>query len=372
MRAFSYASRVTAPVSPTALPAGFVLNGRYEVLRPLGNGANGYVYEVADHNTGQVSALKIIVTAHPSTVWDEARVLAGLDGEFILPIRNADLASGLPFLVTPVAERGNTADAIKNAATVGLPVDLAGRWTQQACRGLSRVHDRGLLHNDVKPDNIFVGEKGEALLGDLGLACLRDSTGMGHFAGTPATMAPEVAVAGISMMAGGPPLRPTTIASDVYSLGATLYWFLSGIPPHFDNRGPLETMQLVAAGPPPDLRDAAPHVPLGLGEIVAKAMHRDPVQRYRNPADLDAALGGRSRQRRQWARQRPHPAHEACFLGDGHGQAIELCAVPTGLRHQHQILSHYAGSHRAIKPWPLVPTPRSLPRALRSRMRELS
>jgi serine/threonine protein kinase len=359
---------MTGPVAPNALPVGFILNNRYEVLAPLGGGANGAVYEVRDHNTGQISALKLLLTFNPTAPWEEAHILTGLEGEFILPVRNADVANGLPFLVTPVASHGTLADKIVTG--VGVSTNDAVRWVRQATQGIARIHDLGLLHNDIKPDNIFLDADGDALVGDLGLASLRDIHGHGPFAGTPSTMAPEVATIGATVPQADWQLhRPTSAASDIYSLGATLYWLLAGHPPHHDPTGGIATMASVAAGPPPDLFDIAPHIPQGLRDIVHKAMSRNPADRYPIPAAFDAALGSRTRQVRTWSRIPPHPGHVTCFTGTGNSSGLAVCAVRTGPRSRHQIQIRHVASGRRVAPWPTVPAA-GLSRALRATFRK--
>lgn len=357
--------------SPTALPAGFLINGRYEVLDKLGQGANGAVYRVQDHTQNMVVALKLLLVVNPLTAWAEAHVLTGLRGQYVLPILNADLASGAPFIVTEVARHGSAADALQ--AGVGVDIDRAVRWVQQACRGTARVHDVGLLHTDIKPENLFIDDHGDALVGDLGLACLRDANGRGHFTGTPPTMAPEVASIVVTLPQSQWPLqRPMSVASDVYSLGATLYWLVTGRPP-FEGPDAVACMTAVAAGPPPPIRDLAPHVPQGLADRINRAMARDPQDRYANPAQFDAALGARPTQTRSWTRVVPHPGHSACFHGTGRGADVGVCAVPTGSGAEHQIQAAYLSSGRGIgKPWSRVRRDAELPRALRAAFRGLS
>jgi serine/threonine protein kinase len=359
---------MTAPVPANALPVGWIIHQRYEVVRPLGQGANGAVYEVYDHNTQQTSALKLMLTFDPSAPWAEAHMLSGLEGEFLLPIRNADVEGGLPFLVTPVARHGATADKI--TPNVGVPVPQAVRWTRQATQGIARIHDLGLLHNDIKPDNIFIDDDGDALVGDLGLASLIDITGHGHFAGTPTTMAPEVATIGATILQPDWHFhRPTSVASDIYSLGATLYWLLAGHPPHHHPTDPFAAMAAVAAGPPTDLLVTAPHVPQGLRDIVNTALARKPSDRYPNAAAFAAALGRRTTAKRTWTRNSPHPGHTACFTGTGHGSDLSICAVPTGQRTRHEIRIAHAKSGRRVNPWPTA-TAAQLPGALRSTFRK--
>jgi serine/threonine-protein kinase len=359
---------VTAPVSVHALPPSFVINGRYEVVRFLGGGATSIVYEVLDQHQGETAALKFILNMPPAAIWVEAQVLTGLRGEYILPVRNADFASGIPFLVTKVAPR-TVQHAI--APDVGADVELAITWLRQACRGVARVHDVNLLHTDIKPENLFLDQHNNALVGDFGYASLRDALGHGHYAGTAQTMAPEVATVGTTVAPADLHLhRPTSVASDVYSLGATLYWTLAGQPAHHVPGDQDATMRLVAAGPPPRLRDVAPHIPQALAERVETAMARDPADRYSSAAAFDAALGSLPSVVRWWNRITPHPGHTCCFVGTGHGSDLHVCAAPTGVRTQHEIQISHVGSGRRVNPWPKVPTPRGLPLALRNAFRD--
>jgi len=359
---------VSGPLSPAALPPGFLINSRYEVISTLGRGSNGVVYEVLDHHQGEVSALKIILAPVHMVGWNEAQTLTGLRGEFILPVRNAELASGLPFIVTAVAPR-TVAKVMQRGP---IDVDQAVHWIRQASRGIARIHDVGLLHNDIKPDNLFLNEHYNVLVGDLGVACIRDThTGKGHFAGTAETMAPEVAAIGATLpQAAWQGQRPTSLGSDVYSLGATLYWLLAGTPPFTVPGNGIATMQAVAAGPPPRTRDVAPHVPQALADRVERAMARNPADRYPSAAALDAALGNMPTVIRHWNRVVTHAGHTACFLGTGHGSDLNVCAVPTGTRTQHRIEIRHVASGRRVSPWPLVATQRELPRALRSVFRD--
>jgi eukaryotic-like serine/threonine-protein kinase len=364
---FSYSARVVVPIPVQALPPGFLINSRYEVISTLGRGPMSVVYEVRDHHQNEISALKFIF-APVHVGWNEAQVLTGLRGEFILPVRNAELASGIPFIVTVVAPT-TVATRMRQGA---VDVDQAVQWIRQASRGLARIHDVKLLHNDIKPDNLFVNEQGTVLVGDLGAACVRDdTTGKGHFAGTPETMAPEVAAVGATVpQANWPAHQPASIASDVYSLGATLYWLLAGKPPFTVPGNGIATMQAVVAGPPPRIRDVAPHVPQALADRVERAMARNPADRYPTVAALDAALGNMPNVIRHWNRIPTHTGHTACFVGTGHGSDLNVCAVPTGTRTQHQIEIRHAASGRRVNPWPLAATQRELPRALRSAFRD--
>lgn len=353
---------------PSALPPGLVINGRYEVLGRLGAGGMSTVYRVHDHNTGQASALKLLTTIHPlSSPWHEATVLATLQGEYLLPVRNADHASGIPFIVTGIAEHGTASDQM--VPSVGVETATAVKWVRQASRGVSRLHDRLLVHNDLKPENLFLTANGDALVGDVGFATLLDHLGQATLlGGTPQTMPPEVASAILSgsAVAGG---RPCSVASDVYGLGATLYWLLSGTPP-FQGPGFDATLRLVVSGPPPDLWDIAPHVPQGIRTAVRTAMERDPGARYRSPAELDNVLGRQETKPRIWSRTSPHAGHFQCYEGTRGASCLLVCAVPVGPRTQYEVrTTHKLSGRRVGAAWPICARA-MLPRTLRTVFRD--
>lgn len=326
----------------TATPASPIVAGRYEVRRRLGQGAFGEVYEVFDLHLKQVCALKLLATT-PFGNWAEAQILRQVHGEFILPVLNADLAAGRAYVVTELATHGTVADQIVNR--VGIRIALATRWARQACQGVARLHDHRLLHGDIKPENLFLNAREDSLVGDLGLAQLQDANGMVAACGSTPTMAPEVAQVGVPGMTM-PTNRTYGVRSDVYSLGATLFWMLAGAPPVPGAK----TNADVWGAPQPDLWEVAPHVPQGVRDIVNRAIARDPSDRYACPADLDAALGGRALQSRVWTRVAPHSGHEQCFVGDKAGASqLEVCAIPTGRRSRIDIEVKHAKTGRTVK-----------------------
>ena len=314
----------------TVFPVGYVLDSRYEILSPLGQGSFGAVYRVKDHHTGQVSALKILNPSElpRNEIWREAQTLAGLEGEYILPVRNASHVSGVPYIVTEVAECGSVGARIEPC--IGVPVEQAIRWMRHVCRGVARLHDVGLVHNDLKPDNLFLNAQLDALVGDLGLASKMDADGQAAFGGTPVTMAPEVAIVGAGDRAEWATASPANVRTDVYSLGATLFCLLAGVAPYNSSGGALATMTAVATSAPLGLANLAPHIPRPLLGIVHKAMHRDPIQRYASASELDAALGRFSFGARIWNRVTPHPLHEMCFVGAKGKSQLSVCAVVCG------------------------------------------
>ncbi|WP_094361235.1 serine/threonine-protein kinase [Mycobacterium marinum] len=319
---------------------GRIIAGRYEVRRALGSGAFGEVYEVFDHNLKQVCALKIHnqLVAGP---WTEAQILRQLDGEYILKVLNADLAAGAPYVVTHLATNGTVADQI--GPGIGIPITAAVRWARQACQGVARIHDQNLLHRDVKPENLFIDKRQDVLVGDLGLAQLQDGNGLADAAGSIPTMAPEIARVGVPGQ-NAATARVYSVAADVFSLGATLFWMLAGMQPVPG----ASSYGDVWAATQPDLWDVAPHVPQGLRDIVNKSIAREPVNRYSSAAKFDSALGGWSPPLRRWTRVKPHPGHEQCFSGAKGASLLEVCAIPTGIRTQLNIVACHSASRRAV------------------------
>ncbi|WP_404821923.1 serine/threonine-protein kinase [Oerskovia merdavium] len=289
------------------------------MLGRLGAGQHGEVWRVHDRNLDAEYALKLLGPSQIAGPWAEAQLLNTLSGDFILNIRNADTTpEGTRYLVTDVAEHGSVADRID--PSLGVPEEQAVSWIREACNGLARVHRHGLLHRDIKPENLFVTSSGRCVVGDLSLAGRQDASGRVHAGGTLETMAPEVGAVGVPGYRG--PAEVYDVRSEVFSLGATLYWLLTGRPPVTGVR-----YQDAATADPVDLWELAPHVSRGTRDITMKAISRDPASRYPNPSELAAALGGRRKPSRCWTRVAPHSGHERCYEGIRSGSSLNLCVL---------------------------------------------
>ncbi|MCW2792525.1 MAG: hypothetical protein JWO76_1623 [Nocardioides sp.] len=291
-----------------------------------------------------------------------------LTDHHILPIRNAYAASGYAMVITELARHGTIEDRI-NAEPLGLDPLQAVRWTRQACQGIARAHDSGLVHNDIKPGNLFLTEREDCRVGDFGMAGRLDpATGIAPvYGGTFTTLAPEVAAAWSS----GPQATP---ASDVYSLAATAFWMITGQTPH-DLSGfstEAEVLAHLSSVPTRKVRDVAPHVPDTIARVIDRSLSIDPADRPATAHQLSADLG-RTIAGRRWRRTDEHTGHLACWRGtpSGNGSVYLLC-MEQGKRAPQRVLTatHTNSGHKITKG--CAPATRSnWPGVVRRLMRQL-
>jgi eukaryotic-like serine/threonine-protein kinase len=331
------------------LVPGTVVGNRYTVRQPLGAGGGGDVYVVHDAHENDVAVLKLLTAPTPGAGWFEAEALRHLADEHVLPIRNADVDSGQRYIVTALAQHGTVEGLIHATNGCGMDVGRVVTLIRDAGHGIDRAHRARLLHNDIKPLNLFLNGQGECLVGDFGSASLIPPGACTAVPGgaTPAIAAPEVA-AGI-----GTPAATASVRSDVYSLGATADWCLAGerayaFPPATDLR---ERLAIVAAAPPPhSLRDRAPHVPLAVVKAVERAMSRDPADRFATVPEFTHALGARPAAPRNWRRTNEHAGHAGCWRGeprDG-GSTYILCAEGSARPGRLDITTRHASTGRRV------------------------
>ena len=274
--------------APFPLPA---LKGidRYVPLAILGRGSLGEVIRVRDERLKRPVAMKILrrdlirVAQARERLEEEGRTAASLQHPNLLPVYDAGTTSdGLPFFTMKEAPGRSLKEAIESArgpkqdpATIDpldlrkLVVDLLG-----VCKAIAYAHAQGLLHRDVKPENIVLGERGEVYVVDWGLAAHLWQAPHGTVAGTPPYMAPEQA----HSVPG-----PVNQRTDIYALGATLYTILAGQRPYL--RVPTaDLLQQIRNAPPVSVVDVwrqrgGPLPPAQLVETCAHAMDRDPARR---------------------------------------------------------------------------------------------
>ncbi len=254
------------------------LGARYEFMAERGRGATGVVLSALDRRLGRTVAIKIVQPEAVAGVGTDQLLkelghAAKLTHPNILPVHDAGVENGHPYIVMPLIAGGSLRDHLQRA--VRLPLPEALNILDGVCRALARAHSRQLLHCDVKPENILV-EDGHAFLSDFGIARrlqIEADEWSGHpgervfSAGTPAYVSPE--------QAAGDAIDQR---SDIYSLGCVAYEMLSGRVP-FEGRNTQEQVALRFRESPPPLRDTAPDVPQAVADVIARAMQVSPNRR---------------------------------------------------------------------------------------------
>ncbi len=273
-----------------ALPPALRHHCLYRILRCLGQGGMGTVYLAEHRLMKQQRAIKVINPALTGNVRAverfvrEAELLPKLQHPNIVQAHGAEKADGLYLLVMEYVEGETLADVIERQGP--LPFGLACEYTRQAAMGLQYAHEQGLVHRDIKPANLMWTTAGQIKILDFGLARLRSQTGVQtgltheHAAmGTPDYSAPEQAL----------DARHADICADIYSLGCTLFYLLTGKPP-FGKPSALAVSVAHLHEPPPSLRQLRPDAPTELCDLVSRMLAKLPGQRPQTPAEVAAAL----------------------------------------------------------------------------------
>jgi serine/threonine protein kinase len=282
---------------------------RYRVQRLLGSGGMGLVFLAEDESLRRPVALKVL---HPRLAQKpeararflrEARAMAAITHDHIVSVYHVDEAGDTPFLAMPVLAGLPLSAWLKQNPPP--PLARVLRWGREIASGLAAAHERGLVHRDVKPANLWIeGEPGASATGgkikilDFGLAhCDREDvhlTADGVIVGTPAYMAPEQA------RGAAPDPR-----ADLFSLGCVLYELCTGVTP-FRGDSVMEVLSSLANDEPVPVRARNPAVPAALATLVMQLLAKRPADRpasARQVADRLAAIeAGRPDGRRRWAR----------------------------------------------------------------------
>jgi serine/threonine-protein kinase len=257
--------------------------GRYEVLGLVGSGGMGSVYRARDRQLDEVVALKVLRRdrlGDPEALERFKReVKLARRVTHVNVARTFDIGEheGEPFLTMEYIE-GEPLSALLEREGA-LPPARVLAIAQALCAGLEAAHAAGVVHRDLKPDNVVVASDGRVVITDFGIAVTRRESTTGTVVGTPAYMAPEQVEAG----------KPVDARADVYALGALLYEMYTG-----ERAWPGEVPVAVAAArlvaAPPDPRVRRPEVPAPLAAVVIKAMARLPGARFDSAAALAEAL----------------------------------------------------------------------------------
>jgi serine/threonine protein kinase/Tfp pilus assembly protein PilF len=258
--------------------------GNYEILEEIGRGGMGVIYRARQRYSRRIVAVKRIlahqVNLHETLVrfQREAEAVASLDHPNILPIYEiSESEEGLPFFSMKYATGGSLRAA---APTLREKPRECVRVMVKVARGIAYAHSKGVLHRDLQPGNILLDKNGEPMVSDFGLAkWLNESSDLTRTLqtlGTPGYIAPEQAECRAS---------DVTSAADIYSLGAILFYLVTGRPP-FVGANVLHVIHQAAATSAPRLRSLAPSLDRDLETIVARCLEREPETRYRTALEL--------------------------------------------------------------------------------------
>ena len=268
--------------------------GPYEILGPIGAGGMGQVYRARDPRIGRDVAIKVLppeFSAHPERLKRferEARATGALNHPNLLALYDVGTSEAGPFLVAELLEGETLRDRLRSGP---VPLDKAIEWTRQICAGLSAAHGRGVVHRDLKLENVFLVRDGRVKILDFGLARIDGAGGDGH---PDAETAVAASSAGVTLgtvgymspeQVRGEPAGP---AADVFSLGAVLYELLTGRPA-FREKTAVETLNAILNKPPPPFGSGT-KTPVALERVVARCLEKAPDERFRSPADVAFAL----------------------------------------------------------------------------------
>lgn len=292
------------------VPAELANHPRYRVVEPLGSGGMGTVYRAEHRLMERPVALKVIrrrLVAHPTAIerfLREVRAAARLSHPNIVASFDAEQAGDLRFLVMEYVEGASLDRLFSTPHTPS--VAEACEIIRQAALGLAHAHSRGMIHRDIKPQNIMLTPSGQVKVLDFGLARLADLTAeesapasaadlpnptdetirgaaagtlAGMILGTPDYLAPEQALNAAA----------ADERSDLYSLGCTFYFLLTGHPPYPGGTGP-EKLVAHCQSPIPDPRNERPGIPAEVAAIVMRLLAKSSADRFASAADVAEAL----------------------------------------------------------------------------------
>jgi tRNA A-37 threonylcarbamoyl transferase component Bud32 len=297
----SPSSKPTIPVAPNAYVEGpdtetkefapgakLGYFGDYELLEEIARGGMGVVYKARQSSLKRIVAVKMIRSGELASEAEvqrfrtEAQAAAQLQHPNIVAIHEIGEYEGRHYFSMDFVEGTNLTQTAG-----GRPVAprSAAEWLKAIAEAVQFAHQRGVLHRDLKPQNIMLDAAGRPRVTDFGLAknLAGDSTltRTGAVMGSPSYMSPEQARGRNDLV--GP-------VSDVYSLGAILYELLTGRPP-FYGKTPMDTLSQVVNDDPPRPRSLNPGAPVDLETICLKCLEKDPVRRYPTARELEADLG---------------------------------------------------------------------------------
>lgn len=324
--------------------------GRFEIKERLGAGGFGIVYRAFDPRLDREVAIKVSRSLSPTPTSDvkhflrEAKTAAKLRHPNIVPIHDADTLGEVHYIAYAYIESVTLAETLRHRR---FDPQEAARIVRTLAEALDNAHQAGIVHRDIKPQNVLLAADGNPMITDFGLAHLwaneETLTEEGVLVGTPAYMSPEQATG-----------RQATTRSDQYSLGVVLYEMLSGRKPFLEHGHVL--IAKIITDEPPTLRQIDPGIPRELEAICAKAMNKREADRYGNcqelADDLARFLSGEAVQARpaNWLGHLRRWLHRPQRIRDAGVLAI-LTAIFFVIHSLTGIANVFLGAPDTLRPW---------------------
>ena len=272
---------------------------QFKLLEEIGEGPTGRVFVADDTRQHRRVALKLMPAksrdgrpnARTMRLLAEAqKTAAALEHPHIVQVYETGSTAAIHYIAMELVEGGNLERMVQQAGP--MEIERACQLVAEAAAALGFAHHRGIVHRDLKPTNLLMTRSGRCKVGDFGFAMVElgdggDGGGGGAGAGaaskircvgTPYYVAPEVAAG-----------QPATAASDIYSLGCTLFFLLTGRPP-FPGAGARQVLRMHAIDPLPDVRQWRADLPQRLSDAIAQACAKQPNQRYASAEQFAAVL----------------------------------------------------------------------------------
>ncbi|MCC7446374.1 MAG: protein kinase, partial [Anaerolineae bacterium] len=295
--------------------------GPYKLEMALGKGGMATVYRAYQTSVKRYVAIKVMapeIADQPGFVERferEAEVIAALEHPHILPIIDYGNADGIHYLVMRYIEGGSLDDRMRRKA---LSIKECARLLEQMASALDYAHQRGVIHRDLKPNNVLLDANENAYLTDFGIARMTQSehklTATGSIMGTPAYMSPEQGMG-----------RPVDARSDLYTLGIVLYeMVLNRLPFSADTPAALIFQHVYEQPAPP--QQIKPDLPDAIANVLNKAMAKSPDDRYQSGAEMSEAFA-EAVANRGTRRDTPQPGEEGTIVG---GPMAPIPSTPSG------------------------------------------